>query len=157
MGYVGIINDGVIAGRSLAVFILENEGSIEENELWEDTQCQKSWESWTVWNLCLSSCLCHRVPWQGWFKAFKLQFLIICFSFSDVWKLQGWIRDSHWLKLLQLKELGTRPWRNKLFYSAKSWQVYKVSNQVIYTCFPNVIFISCHNISSSERCIMKHK
>lgn len=46
MNYVGIINDGAVAGKSLAVFILETERSIEVKELWEDKQCQTSWESW---------------------------------------------------------------------------------------------------------------
>lgn len=30
MNYMGIINDGAVAGRSLAVFILEKEGSIKK-------------------------------------------------------------------------------------------------------------------------------
>lgn len=42
MNYVSIINDGAVAGKSLAVFILETEGSIEEKESWEDKWCQKS-------------------------------------------------------------------------------------------------------------------
>lgn len=46
MNYVGIISDGAVAGRSLAMFILETERRIEEKELWEDKQCQKSWDCW---------------------------------------------------------------------------------------------------------------
>lgn len=32
---MGIINDGAVAGRSLAVFILETEGSIEEKKIFD--------------------------------------------------------------------------------------------------------------------------
>lgn len=42
MNYVDIINDGAIAGGSLAVFILETEGIIEEKELWEEKRWQNS-------------------------------------------------------------------------------------------------------------------
>lgn len=63
MNYVGVVNDGAVAGRSLVMFILETEGSIEEKELWEAKCRLKSSESWTAWKLSLSSCLCHRVPW----------------------------------------------------------------------------------------------
>lgn len=38
---MGIINDGAVAGRSLAVFFLETEGIIEEKEFWEE-KCRKS-------------------------------------------------------------------------------------------------------------------
>lgn len=36
MNYVGVINDGAVAGRRLVMFILGAEGSIEEEELWEE-------------------------------------------------------------------------------------------------------------------------
>lgn len=35
MNYTVIINDGAVAGRSLAVFILENEGSIEKKKTFD--------------------------------------------------------------------------------------------------------------------------
>lgn len=148
MNYMGIINDGTVAGRSLAVFILENEGSIKKKpNIWHK-QCQnlERAEQFEICVLALVSApeFLDRV-------GSRLYFLIICFSFSDTWKSWVWLGIiSHWLKLLQLKSVGTRPWRNKLFYSAKSWQVYKIPNQEMGNCFSKVIFISCHNIPSTE-------
>lgn len=42
---MGVNNDGAVAGRSLVMFILETEGSIEEKDLWEEQWCLKSSEN----------------------------------------------------------------------------------------------------------------
>lgn len=41
MNYVGVIKDGAVAGRRLVMFILGAEGSIEEEELWEEEMVSK--------------------------------------------------------------------------------------------------------------------